>query len=61
MYEALQRQCHDEFAYRAQLAVAAALDDFEAVEFEPRHTVDDCYVLEPRRKNEWSCQVSRKS
>jgi hypothetical protein len=50
MNKAWHGQCHSKFAHWPQLAIAAALDDLEAVEFEPRNTVDDRHVLEPVAK-----------
>ena len=46
VYETLHRQCDNEFGNRAKLAVAAALDDFETMKFEPCHAVDDGHILE---------------
>jgi hypothetical protein len=40
----------NEFTHRAQLAVAAALGDLEAVKFEPCHAVDERDVFEPVAK-----------
>jgi hypothetical protein len=46
LHEALQRQCDREFADRLQFAVPAALNRFEAVEFEAHDAVDDTHLFQ---------------
>jgi len=48
--ETLHRECYDEFTDRSQLTVAAPLDDFKALKFEPCDAIDDRYVLQPVTK-----------
>ena len=47
LQEALQRQCHREFADRLQFAVPAALNRFEAVKFKAHDAVDDTHLFQP--------------
>src|SRR5258708_31602727 len=46
LHEALQWQCDREFGCRPQFAVPAALNRFEAVEFDPYDAVDDTHLFQ---------------
>ena len=45
VHEARERQRHSKFADRPQLAIAAPLDDFEAMKFKPCDAIDNRHVL----------------
>lgn len=45
LHEARNGECYSKFADRPQLAITAALDDFEAMKFKPHDAIDNRHVL----------------